>query len=143
MKSLWFKIVSVMRRGVFLSLLLPFILSMGEPAGSYINTSDLSVRVTDRSGEVHELKGLRCTGGYELSFKKGELRYKVPLEDIKKLEVLSVEEERIKVRVILRNGKSDVLFIDSSIKCYSLSSMGEVDFYISDIKTLEIEGVGR
>lgn len=125
-----------------LLLLMPALLSlsMSEPASLPPELRNLKVKVLDSKGVVHELTTLKCNEGINLKLKRGSLEYTIPFTEVRKIEVVEVAEDRTKVELTLKDGKRETFYTSSSTRCTAISDVGNVSFYISEIKSIEVEG---
>ncbi len=124
-----------MRRGLILGGSL-FLLSMGEAPKTPPEVINLKAKVVDIKGISHEVRGLSCFEGGVLKLKKGSLEYTLDIRKVKKIEVLREREGDLEVRVLMVNGEEETFSVRSSIRCSALSSVGAVDFYLSEVKTI-------
>lgn len=128
-----------MKKGIILSSV--FLLSMAEPVK--VNTQ-LSVKVVDREGITHQLKGISCNGRTYLKVKEGGVDYAVPFENIKQIRVLSQKEDGLEVDVEFRGGLKKHIRLDLGTYCTYISELGKANFYIRDVRDIFIEkGDGR
>ncbi|MCS6875582.1 MAG: hypothetical protein RMK35_05480 [Aquificaceae bacterium] len=115
-----------------LLLLLPFILSMGEP----VRDERLRVEVEDKSGVRHSMKGILCSGRAYLKLREGNVEYSVDFSSLRSLEVLSQEGQQIRVRLTFRGRSSKEYSLPSDLYCKGGSQIGEAGFYLRDVKTI-------
>lgn len=127
-----------MRRALTVILHIPFLLSMSEPVSLPPEVKKVKAVVVDNKNVKHSLRGLSCGRGSVMKFKKGTLDYTLSLTSIKEMEVLGEEEGSVRVRVKLRNGKEEVFDLPSSTRCTAESEVGNVGFYINEIRSIEL-----
>ncbi len=128
-----------MRKGIILSSVL--LLSMAEPAK--VNTQ-LSLKVVDKEGITHQLKGISCNGKTYLKVKEGSIEYAVPFDDIKHIKVISQKENGLEVDVELKGGSKKRIKLDANTYCTSMSELGRANFYMKDVRDIFIDkGDGR
>jgi hypothetical protein len=123
-----------MRKGIILSSV--FLLSMAEPVK--VNTH-LLVKVVDKEGITHQLKGISCNGRTYLKIKEGSVDYAVPFEDIRHIRVLSQKEDGLEVDMELKGGLKKHARLDLGTYCTSISELGKANFYIRDVRDIFIE----
>lgn len=115
-------------------------LSMSEPTSLPPELRNLKVKVLDSKGVVHELTSLKCNEGGNLKLKRGSLDYTLPFTDVQKIKVLEVSGGEVKVELLLKDGKRETFEMPSSTRCTAVSDVGNVNFYISEIRSIEVEG---
>ncbi len=124
-----------MRRALLLVLAI-LLLSMAEPMKP---SKSLMVRVIDREGVEHNLKGVVCNGRDYLRVKEGNLEYTIPFDMIKHISLLSQNGELLVLRVEFVNGSKEKVYVSANTYCTSLWEFGKVGFYMRDIKDIFIE----
>jgi len=128
---------------VLRSLLLVFsaliIYGMSEPAQVPPELRDLRAEVKDSKGVVHKLTAFRCNDGATLKFKRGSLDYTLSLTSIRSIEVLGAEDGSVKVLVRLKDGRKESFELPSSTRCTAQTDVGSVSFYITEVKSIELE----
>ncbi|MCS6998923.1 MAG: hypothetical protein N2648_06075 [Aquificaceae bacterium] len=117
-----------------LLLLLPFLLSLGEP----VKDQKLKVELEDKSGLKHNLRGLVCGGKAFLRVREGNVDYSLDFSSIKSLEVLGQEGQQIKVRISFKNRASREYTLPADTYCKGNSQVGEAGFYVKDVKAIFI-----
>jgi len=125
-------------RAILSLLAAPLLYSMSEPAEIPPELRDLKVKVTDAEGVTHSLRGFRCGDGV-LRLKRGALSYNISLSTVRKITLLSASEGIARVRVEFRDGGSEEFSVPASTKCESESDVGNVSFYISEIREIELQ----
>jgi len=113
---------------------------MSEPANLPPELRNLKVKVLDSKGVIHELTALKCSEGGSLKLRKGSLDYTISLTRIRKINVLGVKDNSVKVELLLKDGKREFFYMPSTTKCTAVSDVGGVSFYISEIKSIEVKG---
>lgn len=121
-----------------LILSVTFVYGMSEPAQIPPELRNLKAKVEDTKGVVHELKAFRCNEGAALKFKRGSLDYTLSLVSIKSIRVLGVEDGSVRVMVHLKDGKVEGFHLPSSTRCSAQTEVGNVEFYITDVKNIEL-----
>lgn len=129
-----------MKKVLFPATLLPALATWGmsEPASLPSELRSVPVVVVDSEGTTHELLGLRCEGRGELELRKGNVDYKLSLLSVRRIEVIGEDGEKIRLKVTMKGGKSGEFFVERSLKCSAESDIGEVSFYLGDVRTVEI-----
>ncbi len=121
-----------MRRALLFTL--PFLLSMAEP----VKDKNLLIEVEDREGIRHNLRGLACNGKDYIKVKEGALEYAVGFKSLKSVEVLSQEGQNLRVRLSFKQGSVKEYLIPTTVHCKAVSDVGDVSFYLKDIKVIFI-----
>ncbi|HID79827.1 MAG TPA: hypothetical protein EYH48_00230 [Aquifex aeolicus] len=123
-----------MRKFLALVSFIPtLVFSMGQrPVAEYMHT----VKIVDSRGEEHILKFLSCDGNDYFEFEDGSLLVKVPFNIVQKVEVVSSEGEKLKVRVYFRGGKEREFSTEGDILCKGISDYGYIEAYLKQIKEI-------
>ncbi len=112
----------------------PLILSMAEPI-----KDNIKVEVEDQAGVRHHFNGLACGGRNYLKVKEGNVEYSVDFNNLKSLEVLSSEKDRLKLKLYFKNGGVREFYAPANLYCKTKSSIGEAGFYLKDVKAIFIK----
>jgi hypothetical protein len=125
-------------RLILITLIPLIVYSMSEPAQIPPELKKLRAKVVDKKGVVHELVAFRCNEGSVLKFKKGSLDYTLSLSSVKTIEVVGQEDGYTEVVVKLKDCKKDTFLIPSSTRCSAQSDVGDVSFYMNEVKRIEL-----
>ncbi len=115
-------------------LLLPFLLSMGEP----VKEGKLKFVVEDKEGIRHNLSSLACDGRTYIRVKEGNLEYSIDFSSLDKVEVLTQRDKDLKLKLYLKNGGSKEYIVSPNTYCKGKSQMGQASFYLRDVKFIFI-----